>query len=121
MSFFGFIYPRTISVSRPIDPANLSYSELNYSPVTGLSNLIASIQYGSISGVPNTQLPGDASNETYWDIYIPFAQGLQSGVIANGLILLRDKIIDDQSLQYEVVAPYWDSLGYKLRCKLLSP
>lgn len=121
MNNLAFIYPRIVSVWRPTIGADMQQEALNYDPVSGLSNLMASIQLTGITGRPNTDLPADASNETYYDILIRFAQGMQSGVIDRGLILLRDKIIDDLNLSYEVVSPYWDSFGYNLRAKLLAP
>lgn len=121
MNNLAFIYPRTVSVLRPDIEGDMKYETLDYLLVTGLSNLLASIQLTGITGRPNTNLPADASNETYWNIFIPFAQGMQTGVIARGLILLRDKITDDLNQAYEVVGAYWDSFGYNLRCKLLSP
>lgn len=114
----SFIYPRIISVVRPVVGNDMQYEQLVYEPVTDLNNLIASIQFKGITGTYNTSLPADASNETYWAIFVPFFP--PNTIIADGLIQLRDVIIDDLTKRYEVVAPYWNSLGYNLRCKLLS-
>jgi hypothetical protein len=115
----SFIYPRLVSVERPVIGADMQQEKLSYAAVSGLNNLKASIQFKAITGRPNTDLPADPSNETYWAIFIPFSQS--GGVITRGLIKLRDVVIDDTDLRYEAVGPYWNSLGYNLRCKLLAP
>lgn len=118
MRFFGFIYPDTVSLQTMNVTPDGAYAAASYTVVTNMANLIASIQFTGITGKSTTDSPSDASNETYWNIFIPFAQNKLSGVIANDLVHARDLLIDQNGKHYEVVAPYWDSLGYNLRCKL---
>ena len=74
----------------------------------------ASIQLDKQGAKPTADLPADMSNRTFWRILIPL------GVIAFGTIKVRDIITDDLGLRYAVVANYWNSLGYGLRCELLE-
>jgi hypothetical protein len=40
--------------------------------------------------------------------------------LANGTLKVGDVMIDDLGNRYQVLAPYWDSLGYRLTCALLE-
>lgn len=119
MNIANFIYPDLVSLYTINGTSDENYAQINYTPVSNMANLVCSIQFTGITGKPMTDSGSDASNETYWNIFIPFPQNKLSGVIPNNLIHSRDKLIDQNNKAYEVVGPYWDSLGYNLRCKLL--
>lgn len=114
----SFIYPRTVSISRPV--ADLGIGQVAYGgelPINELSiatGLPASIQLKGGGAKPGADLPADMANRTFWRILIP------PGAIAFGRIKVRDIITDDLGLRYAVVGNYWNSLGYGLRCELLE-
>lgn len=112
----SFLYPRKITVLRAITASNIndhSYEGRTQSEFTTIaSNLIASIQLSSQSSRPTTQLPADASNDTYWRIFQP--------TLAAGTIQVRDVIVDDLGRRFEVVGDYWNSLGYNILAKRLT-
>lgn len=104
-------------MSRPAAPTGvgtLPYGGLqtaNETPIA--SGLPASIQMNKIRGRPEAGLPGDGDKST-WRIFIP------ASAAALGLILVRDVITDDLGQRYQVVAPYWASLGHTLTCERLE-
>lgn len=113
----SFIYPRTISVLRT--PVNDDVSNHDYSarvpPLTVIaSNIPASIQLRAQTTKPNTNLPQDVSNDTYWRIFIP------KKALAKGIIKKSDVIEDEEGNRYEVDGDYWNSLGYNILAKNLN-
>jgi hypothetical protein len=114
----SFVYPRVISITRPI--ADLGVGAVEYGGELPLNEesiatqLPASIQLNKQGAKPGADLPADMSNRTFWKILIP------NGAIAFGTIRVRDIVTDDLGLRYAVVANYWNSLGYGLRCELLE-
>lgn len=115
----SFVYPRTVSVTRPSIVAgvgNVGYVGLNptqETPVAGAQGMRASIQYERVSRPPLGQVPGDATTRSTFKIFLPDAP-------APGLIQTRDIVTDDLGQRYQVTAPYWDSLGYTLRAEMLQ-
>lgn len=107
----SFLYPRTIAVHRPAPQSGagrLSYGgqvQADETPVC--ADIPASIQERREGGGNPTRLPGDAKVPTH-HIYIP------RGKLAKGTVKTGDIIIDDLEARYQVQAPYWDSLGYRL-------
>ena len=114
----SFLYPRTISITRPAAPAGVGvqpYSGLQASTETAVaSGISASIQLDRSGERPLGGLPGDAAGRGTWKIMIPRAQ------LAKGVVLDQDVVTDDQGLRYQVTNAYWDSLGYALRTERLK-
>lgn len=109
----SFIYPRTITITRPgAQPAAVGDQGEAPSADPSLetplaSGLPASIQARNAGGKNSVGLPADGANQT-WRVMIPkSAAGL--GTIQN-----RDIVTDDLGNRYQVVADYWNSLGYNL-------
>jgi hypothetical protein len=113
----SFLYPRVVGITRPtqaMSPGINGYGGQVPSTETAVaSGLPASIQYVKQRGPEEARLPGD-SHKTEWRVFIPLA------AIARGLIETRDIVTDDAGQRYQVIAPYWDSLGYQLTCELLE-
>lgn len=114
----SFIYPRVVSISRPA--AQTGVGAIGYGGQTKATEtqvaqaLPASIQAKKEGSRPDAGLPGDASKRTYWRVFIPAAS------LAKGQILARDIVTDDLGTRYQVLAPYWNSLGHNLMCELLE-
>lgn len=121
----SFIYPRTISVYR--QKTTSSVGDRGYSAERGptdvnaviaggaaLSGLSASIQLDRQGQHNQVGLPTDAAHATVWKIFIPKSEA------ALGSIKTTDIVIDDTGVAYQVFGPYWNSLGYQLRCTLLE-
>lgn len=107
----SFLYPRTIKVTRP----QSTVAGIGAQPYGGSSpqheNVIASdvqasiqAKRTSVAGQGIAGLPGDVPR-TIWEIY--FNQ-------PKGTLKDRDIIIDDEGFRYQVIAAYWNSLGYKV-------
>lgn len=124
-----FIYPRTVSIYRfkiqDADDGGSPVTLLPYSGVTSgttdatgedliLSNLPASIQYRGVERARGETLPTSTPAPGDWVIFIP------KKYATLGQITERDIAVDDLGKRYEVVAAWWDSLGYNLRSKLLD-
>ncbi|GGH14813.1 hypothetical protein GCM10007036_14370 [Alsobacter metallidurans] len=112
----SFIYPRTISVRRPSAPSGrgaVGYQGLQASDESVIaSGLAASIQESGTASRTDAGLPADAFSSTIWRIFIP---QLPDGQLRN-----RDIIVDDQGRRFQVVAAYWNSLGYNARCHIME-
>ena len=113
----GFLYPRTVSIGRqlPVTGGGLQpYSGVQPSQETPVaSGLPASIQLARDRGKSEANLPADAG-KTLWKIFIP------KSAAALGLIQSRDIVTDDLGTRYQVVGPYWNSLGHNLLCERLE-
>lgn len=116
----SFIFPRTISVSRVASNTTVGKAgyggvmKANESPVSNVQNLRASIQLDRGGRNPVTNLPADGQ-KTMWKVIIE-----PSPSVVDGSILNRDIITDDLGIRYQVVAPYWNSLGYQCLCERLE-
>lgn len=116
----SFIYPRTVSVTRPAAQTGVGAigyggtTQASETAVAGAQNVPASIQHEKEGQRPQTGLPQDVAKRTYWKIFIPF------GSVAKGTIKDRDIVTDDESVRYSVAASYWNSLGYALLCERLE-
>lgn len=115
----SFLFPRTISVSR--QPPESGFGAL---PPSGmhpntetvvLSDLPASIQQSSTAGKPEANVPADRNSASAWRIFIP----LYSAPTPD-LIKTNDIIVDDLGSRYQVIAPYWNSLGFNLLAERLE-
>ncbi|WGS53576.1 hypothetical protein LFL96_21195 [Paraburkholderia sp. D15] len=116
----SFIYPRTISITRPAQDTAVGYSSSysgvqpsNETPVA--SDLPASIQLKKERGKPDPNLPADAAAKTFWTVFIPL------GSAPLGLIRTNDIVTDDIGNRYQITGAYWNSLGYAALAELLEP
>jgi hypothetical protein len=122
----SFLYPRTVDVHRPAP--NAGTGGLGYSGEIAatesvvkdadsgryMRDLPASIQHRAAKGKPMADLPADAASRADWFVFIP------NRAAALGSIAERDVIVDDLGERYQVVAAYWNSLGYRLAVELLQ-
>jgi len=110
----SFLYPRTISISRPTQPTGVGAvgygGELPATETAVASGVAASIQQKKEGRPPPAGLPGDA-RMTLWRIFFN---------LPNGTVADRDIIADDLGIRYQVQAAYWNSLGYNCLCERLE-
>jgi len=110
----NFIYPRTITITRP--KVQSGVGAVAYGGVIQAQELpiaqgiSASIQLSKQGKSGAVGLPADGKT-TWWKI-------LFQGPL--GLVQDRDIITDDLGVRYQVVAPYWNSLGYNLLTERLE-
>ncbi|VVC76000.1 hypothetical protein AQUSIP_13010 [Aquicella siphonis] len=113
----SFIYPRTISISRPNPTTGigaLPYQGLDPTDETVLfTGIPASIQSRGATA-NKAGLPADTKGTPVWVIIIPLQY------CPNGSILERDVITDDLGNRYQVAAAYWNSLGYQCESEKLQ-
>lgn len=113
----SFLYPRTIAIRRPRAQTGVGLASYGGQVVANetvvATGIRCSIQERR-EGVSNTAgLPGDAQQPS-WYVFIP------KSAAAFGLIHERDIVVDDLGTRYQVVAPYVDSLGYRLTVRTLE-
>lgn len=107
----SFIYPRKVAFRRP--GAQHGIGAVGYGGQTPdaedeiVCSIPASIQARREGTNNPVGLPGDAKTPT-WYVFIP-KRALALGAVEN-----RDVMIDDLGHRYQVIQPYWDSLGYRL-------
>lgn len=112
----SFLYPRTVSVRRPNPQTGTG--AIGYGGETAanetqlLAGLPASIQHRSGKGKQGGSLPADAPSRADWYIFIR-APNL-------GDITENDIVVDDLGKRYQVIAGYWNSLGYRVSAELLQ-
>lgn len=116
----SFLYPRTVAVRRPpaalADGVQPGYGGLDpaaEAPV--LSGLPASIQESATAGATGAQLPSDARSATTWRVFIP-----KRACADPAAIRTRDVLVDDLGRRFQVVAAYFNSLGWNCRVELLE-
>lgn len=118
----SFVYPRTLSIFRwstnltPSSPGLQVYQE----PQTAAANteiwqtapifsgISCSIQEYRSGTRPIDNLPGSSLVTPTVKIFIP------RQLLSLGQIVVRDFLMDDLGIQYQVIDPYWNSLGYRL-------
>lgn len=109
----SFIYPRTITVSRPIPPAGVGvvgYSGTNPTNETVVvAGVPASIQVKRPSSRTANDLPASAPSPILWNVLIPLSANIAVGTLKD-----RDIVTDDAGDRYQVEAAYWNSLGWSL-------
>lgn len=117
----SFLYPRTISISRPLVATGGGVQPYGGNGGTNPSNeqLLysgkpASIQLAKERGKPETNLPADA-NKTLWKVLMPLSAGITAGSVVRG-----DIVTDDKGQRYQVWAPYVNSLGPNLLVERLE-
>jgi hypothetical protein len=113
----SFLYPRTVAFNRPAAQSGVGAQPYGGQVVASETVVVtavrASIQERREGTNNPVGLPGDAMRPTFY-VFIPKA------ALALGVVLDRDIMIDDLGQRYQVVAPYWDSLGYRLTVLLLE-
>jgi hypothetical protein len=111
----SFMYPRTIKITRQPDNTGvggIGYQGQDPSTETVIaSNIPANIQQGSSTRRNEADLPTDNPRGGLWNIFFN---------MPNGTIFSKDVITDDLGIRYQVVDPYWNSLGYKAICERLE-
>lgn len=113
----GFMYPRTIDIHRPAGQAGVG--ALGYGGQTVATEAVlatgirCSIQMQREGQRNPTGLPGDGKQASHF-VFIPKA------ALALGAVRSRDILIDDQGRRYQVIDPYFDSLGHRLSALVLE-
>lgn len=79
-----------------------------------MSGLPASVQFSRRAGQPDPGLPADVVSASGFNIFIPLAWSVLGQIDEN------DIVTDDLGKRYQVVAAYWNILGYNLSCTLLK-
>ena len=124
----NFVYPRSLSVYRlaSFPTGSAGYGAQNYQePQTSGSSYIwaskplftgvmCSIQEYRSGQRPVENLPGSTFVTPTNKIYIPLR------VLPKGALRARDYLLDDLGVRYEVINPYWNSLGYRAYCVFLE-
>jgi hypothetical protein len=114
----GFMYPRTVSFVRSAAQSGVGvvgYGGHTTATETQIAaNIPASVQARREGGTAPNGLPGDGTKPT-WYVFIPRSK------LAKGTVENRDIMIDDEGERYQVIQPYWDSLGYRLTVITLDP
>lgn len=113
----SFLYPRAVAISRPggeSGEGQIAYGGQSQGAETSVATEVrASIQERREGQHSTVGLPGDATRPT-WYIFIP------RRALALGVVKDRDIVTDDTGERYQVIANYWDSLGYRLTAEKLE-
>ncbi|BBL73206.1 hypothetical protein [Methylomagnum ishizawai] len=113
----SFVYPRTLAILRPVQPAPAGLAPYGGQAADGESlvaeGVPASIQQIRAGSGNPAKLPGDAKVPDF-KILIP------KRAVAKGVIKARDIVVDELGTRYQVMGPYWNSLGYNLTASLLQ-
>lgn len=111
----SFLYPRTVSISRPIQDPTLGaqpYSGLRADSETEIaSGIAAHIQIDRQNPASPTKLPSDAVSLPVYKIIVK---------VARGLVKRGDVITDDIGSRYQVISPDWGPLVTTCRAQLLE-
>jgi len=113
----GFIYPRTITIKRPSTALPAAGASTGYSALlpgdetTIYSGLEARIEIWRTGGRPNEHFVADAAIQPLWRVYIP-TTCLQGPPI--NTILLRDIIIDDNGMRYQVASAEFLAISWRI-------
>lgn len=114
----SFLYPHTVSIARPEAQAGegaMDYGGKTQAGETVIAQSIPAAFDLRREGQKNpTGIPGDGTRPTY-DCRIP------RKALARGAVKNLDIVIDEEGLRYQVVGPFWASMGYALRVELLAP
>jgi hypothetical protein len=118
VSISTFLYPRVVVLSRSDPQTGVGFqpgysAELKTDELLIQAGIPASIQLNQRGQAAAVGLPTETT-DTLWNVLIPL-QALAKGMVRQG-----DTITDDEGDDYQVIAPYWDSLGFNLLVKHLS-
>lgn len=113
----SFVYPRTLTLVRPRAQSGEGRAAYGGKTQDGedviAENVPCNFDLRREGQKDTPGLPGDGTRPTY-DCRIP------KRALALGTVKDRDIIVDDQGLRYQVVGPFWASLGYALRVELMA-
>jgi hypothetical protein len=111
----SFLYPNTISISRPNQNTSIGtqpYSGVARTAETLIASRIAANVYVDRQGqVPVAKLPADAAGQSTWKIVFKGAKGLARS---------RDIITDELGRRFQVIAADWGSLATTCRAQILE-
>lgn len=111
----GFLYPRSITISRPNQDETLGaqpYSGLRRDNETVIAEGIAAhIQIDNKTPPAPMKLPGDAISTPAWKIIFKAARGL---------VRTGDIITDDQDNRYQVISADWGPMVTTCRSQILQ-
>lgn len=111
----SFMYPRTITITRPNATSGvgaLPYQGLDPANEAIIATAVAAnIQRSENTRTLDEKLPGDVARGSVWAIFFD---------LPNGTVNDRDIITDDLNERYQVMASYWNSMGYKAICERLQ-
>ncbi len=111
----SFIYPRTISISRPNASTAVGaqgYGGLLKTAETQIAaGIAAHIEAERQGKDPDAKLPGDAKGESIWRIMFKAAKGL---------VQTDDIITDEIGNRYQVISASWEQLGYTCRVQIMQ-
>lgn len=116
----GFIYPRTVTLTRPQPRPGASTALPGYggsSPddeALNAQSMPASIQFSTTARGTGSQLPSDARAMVDFKILLPRKYSPLN------MITERDILTDELGKRYQVYAAYWSPMGYDLRATLLE-
>jgi hypothetical protein len=109
----SFLYPHQASFHRPADQTGIGavgyggQTQGTETPIAGAQDIRCSIQERREGQNSRVGLPADGTTPTHY-VFIP------KSALPNGTLKSRDIMIDGLARRYLVLAPYWDSLGYRL-------
>ena len=113
----GFLYPRTVVIHRPAGQPGvgaLGYGgQVVAQEAVIATDIPASIQLEREGQRNPTGLPGDAKQASH-SVFI------RRAVLPLGAVRSRDIVIDDLGKRYQVLDPYFDSLGHRLAVMVLE-
>ena len=113
----GFLYPRTIKITRPNSPSSFGAAGFEGDDPANESIVIAStkagIQLDRVGETASSNLP-TSSRMGRWRILIP-AKKAKLGTINK-----NDIVTDDLGIRYQVFDNYWTPLGYQLMVEEVS-
>ena len=117
----SFVYPRQLSIFRwatdltPSSPGIQPYQEPQTVDAAAIwqttpvfTGIKCSIQEYRSGTRPVDNLPGSSLVTPTVKIFIPRQQ------LSLGQVVVRDFLVDDLGIQYQVIDNYWNSLGYRL-------
>lgn len=115
----SFIYPRTITITRPAPQQTAGglqgYGGRTEAGETELATGVPCSVQGRREGTRNPPgLPADG-NKASWRIYTPL------GAVDDGFVRDNDVLTDDLGRRFGVVADYTNSLGGCFYCERLEP
>jgi hypothetical protein len=111
----SFLYPRTISISRPNSRPVVGqqpYGGVTKADETEIApNVPARIQVDRQGTLPGAKLPGDAAGQSIWLILF---------ILPLGTVKDRDLITDELGNRYQIISYEWGPLLTTARCQIME-